>query len=526
VPGEGFKSVIFSIVFAVATAGFSGPLEAGLIDYFIIQYPSISPNGDGIKDSSTVRIGLLSACTELLVTVEDRSTGNPLDTLLRTENASPGTFSAAWRGQNSSGGLLAEGSYALHLLASSAAEAENLTRTVIVDTTVPFVMLDRIDPGIYAPNVPGTPDRVLIYFSISRYGEGDTLSLMATSPDSSTQRTPVAVSGDGAYSVEWSAPPTATDGMYRLTLFIGDEAGNSDADSGSVDVDTGEPALSFINPPSPFTNQVPLALSGKCYDRNGVEKDSLFWDAGASFLPDSTFMDGDTLVWRFDAVDSLRKGSGYDEGLHSLKIKCSDIFGHESEHTLLFSLDLTPPPAPTVNPLPAIVYKPEISISGSVDKTNTKSVLVYRTAGTDRKVTRREIITTGFSVQDTLREGKNSIWAAAQDEAGNTSENSATQTVTYAIAAGISHPEVFRVPDVFRIYAKRPVRAVKIEIYTVSGELVATLSKPGPGTDFELPWNLTNNDGETVRNGPYLVAFTVTYADGQTMEKRLIAVVQ
>ena len=525
-PSEGFKSVILSILFAAVTAGFSGPSEAAIIDYFIVQYPSISPNGDGIRDASTVRIGLLKACTELLVTVEDRSTGNPLDTLLHVENPSPGAFSAVWRGESSSGGLLDEGRYTLHLFASSAAETENLTRTVIVDTTAPRVVLDRIDPGIYTPNVSGTPDKVLIYFSISRFGEGDTLSLRATSPDTVRQSMPVAVGGDGAYSVEWSAPATATDGMYRLALLIADEAGNSGADSGAVDVDTGGPALSFIDPPSAFTNHVPLALRGTCYDRNGVETDSLFWDNGAAFLPDSTFMDGDTLVWRFDAVDSLRKGSGYDEGSHSLKIKCSDIFGHVTDKTLLFVLDLTPPPVPALNPLAATVYKPEISISGSVDKTQTKSVYIYREAGTDTKVTRREIITAGFSVPDTLRKGENRIWAAAQDEAGNMSGNSAIETVTYAIATGISHPEVFRGPDVFRIYSDRTVRAVKIELYTVSGELVATLSKPGPGTDFELPWNLTNNDGETVRNGPYLAAITVTYDTWKTVERRLIAVVQ
>jgi hypothetical protein len=514
------------LLFAAGIAGFSAQLEAGLIDYCIIQYPSISPDGDGVKDSSPVRIGTLAICTKLLVTVEDRSSGNPLDTLLFVENAAPGTYSAEWKGEAPSGGLLDEGSYTLHVLASGAVETANLTRTIIVDTTGPLVVLDRIDPGIYTPNVPGTPDKVLIYFSISNYGTGDTLSLTVTSPGPIEQSMPVAISGNGAQNVEWSALESAADGIYRIALYINDEAGNGGADSGSVDVDTASPTLSFRSPPSSHTNAVPLVVWGTCYDRNGVARDSLIWDNGASFLPDSTFMDQDTLVWRFDVIDSLKKGNGYDEGAHSLKIKCADSFGHTAENTLAFTLDLTPPPAPTVNALPAIVHGPVISISGSVDNTAAKSVFVYQAAGADTLVKHKELLTAGFSVQDTLREGENRIWAVAQDEAGNRSGRSTVQTVTYEIAMGISHPEVFRGPDAFHVFAERSMRAVKIEIFTLNGELVKTLGKPGPGTDFELPWDLTNNDGETIRNGPYLVAFTVMYDTGQTMEKRLIAVVQ
>jgi flagellar hook assembly protein FlgD len=526
VPRGSSASVVAIILMLAGTIAVSGPAEAGLIGYFIVQYPSISPNGDGIKDSSAVHVELIDACTQLLMTVDDPSNGAPLDTLILRLNAAPGVYSAEWKGRDSSGGLLPEGSYALHVAASAGSTTENLTRTAIVDTTAPRVAIDRIDPGIYTPNVPGSADKVLIYFTISRYGEGDTLSLLVTRPDSTVQRMPVAASGDGTHSLEWSALSTAADGIYRLVLLIADEAGNSGADSASVDVDTAGPILSFIDAPPSYTNVVPLVLLGTCYDRNGVRDDSLFWDGGPALLPDSTFMAGDTLVWRFDAADSLKEGNGYREGSHSLKIKCSDVFGHESEKTLLFVLDLTPPPVPRVNAIAAIVHKAEISISGTVDKANTKFVYVYQSAGGQTRVKRKETLTAGFSVQDTLRLGENAIWARAEDEAGNVSDSSSVQTVTYEIAAGITHPEVFRRPDAFHIFTERSVRGIKIEIFTVAGELVATLSQRGPGTEFELPWNLTNDDGENVRNGPYLAVVTVTYDNGPTVEKRLFAVVR
>jgi hypothetical protein len=49
---------------------------------------------------------------------------------------------------------------------------------------------------------------------------------------------------------------------------------------------------------------------------------------------------------------------------------------------------------------------------------------------------------------------------------------------------------------------------------------------PGPGTSFDIAWDLTNDDGETVKNGPCLVVITIEHSGGRTVDKAFIAVVR
>jgi hypothetical protein len=58
------------------------------------------------------------------------------------------------------------------------------------------------------------------------------------------------------------------------------------------------------------------------------------------------------------------------------------------------------------------------------------------------------------------------------------------------------------------------------------GERIRRIEVPGPGTSFDIPWDLTSDDGETVRNGPCLVVVTIDHAGGRTVDKAFIAVVR
>lgn len=523
------KTLISIAALAAAIIAQTGAADAALVDYAIVQHPTISPNNDGIKDFSLVRVGLLDTCAVLLLTVEDASSGTPLDTLLAAAGALPGVHSAEWRGENAAGGLLAEGGYTLRIFASDGSESESRTTTVIVDVTTPLVALDRIEPGIYTPGVAGAAEKVLIYFSISRSGPGDTMSVTITNPAAAKYDVPVGIDGDGVYSAEWSTSSTAVDSIYAVDLAITDEAGNSGAARGFFDVDTKGPRIAFLTSiPNP-TNDPPLEIWGRCYDRNGIESDSLSWNGGPYFLPDSSYSIGDTvLVWRFDAVDSLAEGSGFREGRYTIKCKCRDRSGRESTISHTFRLDLTPPAAPVLDALPSSVYEAKLNLTGSVDGAGARFVHLYRVSGNDTDHTRKEIVAraTAFFIPDTLDLGENVFRAAAQDSAGNMSASSAPRTVIYEIARGISHPEVFRAPDAFRVYTEREARKVEVKIFTVAGELVTTLPSSAPGTDFTLAWDLTTADGEVVRNGPYLVVITVFFDTDTRVEKRFIAVVR
>ena len=48
----------------------------------------------------------------------------------------------------------------------------------------------------------------------------------------------------------------------------------------------------------------------------------------------------------------------------------------------------------------------------------------------------------------------------------------------------------------------------------------------GPAVSFDIPWDLTNDDGEAVKNGPCLVVIVIETASGSTVDKAFIAVVR
>jgi flagellar hook assembly protein FlgD len=519
---------LFPLITAVAIAAAPMPSAAApagvLVDYFIVQYPSISPNGDGVRDSSLVRVGLGETCSTLRLTVIDVG-GTPVDTLIEETGTVAGTVVAVWSGRNSAGGPLPEGNYRLRLFASNGTASETYDRAAAIDLTAPLVSIERIEPGIYAPGVAGAADSVFIYCSINRYGSGDTLSLAVTNPSFEAERRMIPISGDGGYRAAWWAPTTAEDGIYRVTLVAADEGGNATADSAAFDVDTEGPEQEFIDNPSNYTNNPSPVITGRAHDRNGIYGLALIWQGGEPFPPDSTYANGDTLFWRFDASDSIPEGGGGFE----LKARCSDIFTGSARHTTEiktnFTVDVTPPQPPILEQPPSPAREPSVLVHGSMEEANLKYIYLYRTADTDTMI-RYEPAGDAFTATIPLRPGTNTIRATAQDRAGNVSDYSNAVTVVYEPANTIVWPEVFRAPDAFQVYSLQPAHQVTIDIYTVNGERVVSLSENGPAQSFIIAWNLTNDDGEEVRNGAYLAVVTVRYDSGTQVYKEFVAVVR
>ena len=60
--------IFFALAFSPAPR--QGETLAGLVAY-VIDYPSISPNGDGVQDTTAVEVAVLEPCDLLSVTVED-----------------------------------------------------------------------------------------------------------------------------------------------------------------------------------------------------------------------------------------------------------------------------------------------------------------------------------------------------------------------------------------------------------------------------------------------------------------------
>jgi hypothetical protein len=500
-------------------------LQAQIIEYIVVDFPSISPDGDGVRDSSMVRISLQSPAQLLAVTLEDTVTAAVLDTLLKIDDAGIGTHEAVWRGSDSLGVLLGEGGYRLFIFATDGQTPEEYTRTVVVDLTTPLITLDRIEPGIYAPDIEGTSDNVIIYFYIDDFQQGDSVSITLADPQGSQSRIPADVTADGLHTVTWSGDASSPDGLYGVSLRAWDEAGNESNDSGSINVDTGEPDIEITDPVPERTNHVSPMQGGYCYDRNGIVEPLLAWNDGQPFVPSDITWQGDTLLfWSFDLRDSVQIGGEYVERTCTLQLFCADLLGHEAEENMIFTIDLTAPEPPVLRQPVSPVHMPEGTVLGTAEGADT--VIVYRASSGDTIFVRKVLLTDNFNATLDLTLGGNDIWAVAVDIAGNRSEPSNTVEIVYDDAAGFYYPESFRGPDSFEILTPGDALGVDIEIFTLTGERVATLRENGPATRFEVEWDLLNNDGEKVRNGPYLLVITVRYESGKTVEKNFIAVVR
>lgn len=499
-------------------------LQAQIVEYIVVDFPSISPNGDGVQDSSAVVIALQEPALRLVVTLEDTVSAAVIDTLIDIDDPAAQSYETVWNGTDSLGAPLPEGGYRLSFHVTDGTTPEEYSRTVIVDTTRPVITLDRIEPGVYTPDIEGTSDEILIYFYLADLGALDSVEITLTNPQSLAFDLPHGALTNGLHSVSWAGDEASVDGLYELSLHAYDEAGNESLDAGFINVDTKAPDLVFIDPLPGQVHEVPLTQEGYCTDRNGVEEPFLVWNSSDPFAPNSVSWQGDTLFWSFDLRDSVLVGGEYVERSCSLQVLCSDLLGHDADERMIFSIDLTPPDPPVLNPPLSPVHTSEYNVVGTSPLGDT--VIVFRAAGTDTASWWENLVTGIFSVPVDLLLGENEIWAVVADEAGNRSEPSGSIIIVYDDAAGFYYPEAFREPDDFEIMTSVEALGVEIKIYTLTGEEVATLKETGPSTRFEIGWSLLNDDGEEVRNGPYLVVITVEYASGKTVDKNFIAVVR
>jgi flagellar hook assembly protein FlgD len=516
--------------------------QSRLIEYLIIDYPSISPNGDGVKDFSAVKIRLKEPCDTLSVTLEDSLMAQLYDTLLYVVGPDSGVYTTAWEGVDSLGAPLDDGTYKIVLYASNTDTAEYHIRSVIVDVTAPVIALDRIEPGIYTPLVPGSEDKVLIYFTVNGYKPGDSTEVTLNLPGDETERLEPDITADGAYTLQW-ADDNAPDGFYSVSFYMYDPAGNSTSDEGFFEVDAEGPDLGFIEPLSGKMESVPQFVEGYCYDRNGIDSLMLSLNSDTSFFfPDYTYWRGDTLVWRYGIADTVTTEDDVEVD-YALGVRSTDVFGHVSQDEMSFTIDRKDPESPVLDQPDSPVYDPEVDIRVTVDYPDTDSLVIYRvflgdTATTGHIVTKPVFTITvpieawlwaasrsrlGMTPPEPTPE-PNYIWMEALDALDHRSGPSNVVMVAYDNRPGLGFPEAFKEPDVFRIMTKTDAREAEINIFTLNGENVRKLKEWGPATKFELEWDLTNDDGEEVRNGAYLVVITVRYYNSKWIDKYFIAV--
>lgn len=528
--GKGSRAVCIVAAALAAAVLASGGAWAQNASIFV-NFPSISPNGDGVQDMMSIVVTLSAGVDTLALTIEDPATRAVHDTLLLKAPAAAGTHSTTWDGTGASSTLLPEGEYLLHLYESAGGTGASLLRTVIIDLTSPRVTIDRVEPGVYAPGWPDTAARVTVYYNISGWETGASARMTVTDPAQTATTSSLAVSGDGEWTAWWKRQ-TAASGVYTVTIVVRDEAGNSDSDSGSFIVDSEGPVLEFKTQIPSNTREVPREIVGRSHDPSGVPYLQLSWTGtdnveSARFDPDSTWLAGDTLYFRFDTPDTVTGEEGWSEGTYLIRAFARDPFQHQTSKQLLFRLDRTPPSVPVIAPPPASVIVPQLELAISYG-TGTDTLFVYRLH--EGTTVRSTFATAALGPKRhptvTLGAGSNEIWAAAKDRAGNTSANSNVVVAVYDPSSRITYPEAFRGPDRFQIVTERTARSVEVSIFDLRGDRVRRIERAGPGTVFDILWDLRNDGGEEVRNGAFVAVIVIDFGSERMVEKNFIAVVR
>jgi flagellar hook assembly protein FlgD len=246
---------------------------------------SISPNGDGIKDSTVIAATTAGGSVGWSIHVWDG--GHPV----RSFQGTGGALSATWDGRTQSGVRLPDGSYPVGLYTRDAlGNSRSLVTFIRVDTVRPVGAFTTVVPGLsslatqgtFYPDGDGLIDTVDLRWTSSQEASG-TLAIKAGTVTRRTVVLPMTTSGTFRWDGRDGSGRGVADGLYTLVGTITDRAGNTRVFTGSVRVDrtagslkatptTFSPQTGDAYPP---TTSITFGLTGSAYTTLRVLKDGV-----------------------------------------------------------------------------------------------------------------------------------------------------------------------------------------------------------------------------------------------------------
>jgi hypothetical protein len=392
-----------------------------------------------------------------------------------------------------------------------------------------------VSPGVvfpaFSPNNDHVQDTAVYFFTLASDSalvtvlvHADSLgfpgavvdTLLAPGPDSAF----VALGPD---TLQWSGNKTtgtlAADGRYWITAHAANVDGTSDASAVSILLDTVAPRDTLTTPTRTAQPDLVHEVAGKAWDTNGLERLvlTLFSEGRAladticaPCAPDTTSFDvfvPDSLA----LTDTLR-----------ITIDARDPAGNGRPRSVFVLIDSLPPPPPVIDPIASPIDRDSVAVLGTASE--AESVFVTF----DGAVVARERVLGGFRFDVRLRrfaQGTHTVVAQSRDKAGNLSPPSAPVTFVYQEALGVVLPERFVSGQYLQVNLSKPANAVLLRIYDLTGRLVRRLEDRSVKSVYEFAWDLSDQSGNPVGSGPYVVGVEADYTDGSRLAKRLAMVV-
>lgn len=488
----------------------------------------VSPDGDGVLDSTRVRYTLSANATTVSLIVFEADSITPVDTLRAPAPETSGAREFFWKGRRWDGSLVPEGPFVVTLYARAAANPDSIkSLPLFVDVTPPTIQVLSALPNPYAPGAPGSTTSVSFSFTVGNASStypgripDEVKSAFANPsgaalvPDSLTMTPPFA-GANGTYVLAWNATAQATvppDGEYRVTLSAVDVAGYTATSTYYFDVDTRAPdvkATSLADNASVST--VPDSLRGYAFDKRGVDSLLVRYTDTRPYQPvASAWVSNDSLRFSIPLADSFTT-----EGLHPLDFRAVDNFGRTTAYSFTFRYDATTPLAPSLDAFLGGTWTTTLyPLTGEANDggDNASFVRVYRNGALVDSVS--TFLSDDFEVDVPLVPGRNDLVAVLRDGASNASPPSNTVTVDFDTGAGFFAPAPFGPGDTFDVNANGTASGCTLRLFDMTGGLVVVLEDDDARQFYSFAWNGLNGSGVDVKKGPLVAVAAIDYADG------------
>ena len=343
------------------------PVEDSLITDLQVVPDPVSPNGDGRRESATVRFGFVQEVTATLEVIEPG--GAPVRVLAADETFPEGAALRTWDGLAETGQPVADGTYRVRLDAAatfdpSLSQAEELP--IVVDSTPPTITVERPRQGFAAGT--GTVLGTVADLHLAEYVVEltDTPEL----PDwREIARGDTAVTGGDLASLEG-----LEEGFYALRVSARDTAENRSERVIPFEVDNTPPEVALDAPTA--DSVVGGALGPVAVLGSAVEEHPASWtlELGAGEAPSSwsALASGDgappatLLSWQVGAVP---------DGLYVLRLTVEDLGGLQGEARVAIAVDNTPPAVAITSPAAGSFVTGPSTVTGTAADPH---LLVYR----------------------------------------------------------------------------------------------------------------------------------------------------